>query len=170
MRKKLIKKCKGKIFLFEVFEEKIGKARIIRDVVKAPKAVGILPLINKNKILLIRQFRFAINKEIWEIPAGMLKKGEKPEMGAKRELKEETGYEARKIKEIGGFYFTPGHSTEYMYLFLAEKLKKRKQNLEKGEKIKEVKIFSKKEVLKMIKERKIVDAKTILALFFSGLT
>jgi ADP-ribose pyrophosphatase len=127
-------------------------------------------LIDKDKVILIRQFRFAINKEIWEIPAGMLRKGEKPEVGAKRELKEETGYEARKIKKIGEFYFTPGHSNEYMYLFLTRELKKGEQSLEKGEKIKEVKIFSKKEVLKMIKSRKIVDAKTILALFFSGLT
>jgi ADP-ribose pyrophosphatase len=170
MRKKLIKKCKGNVFLFEVFEEKIGKLKIKRDVVKSHKEVGILPLIDKNKVVLIRQFRFSINKEIWEIPAGMLRKGEKPEKGAKRELKEETGYEARKIKKIGEFYFTPGHSNEYMYLFLARGLKKGEQNLDKGEKIKEVKIFSRKEVLKMVKTRKIVDAKTILALFFSGLT
>jgi len=170
VRKKLIKKCKGKIFVFEVFEEKIGKAKIKRDVVKSPKAVGILPLIDKDKVILIRQFRFAINKEIWEIPAGMLRKGEKPEVGAKRELKEETGYEAKELKKIGEFYLSPGYSTEYMYLFLARGLKKGEQSLEKGEKIKEVKIFSKKEVLKMIKSRKIVDAKTILALFFSGLT
>jgi ADP-ribose pyrophosphatase len=169
VRKKLIKKCKGKIFVFEVFEEKIGKAKIKRDVVKSPKAVGILPLIDKDKVILIRQFRFAINKEIWEIPAGKLDRGEKPEIGAKRELKEETGYEARELKKIGEFYLSPGYSTEYMYLFLARRLKKGEQNLDKGEKIKEVKIFSKKEVLKMIKSRKIVDAKTILALFFFGL-
>jgi ADP-ribose pyrophosphatase len=170
MKKKLLKKCKGNVILFEVFEEKIRKAKIKRDVVKFPKTVGILPLIGKDKIVLIRQFRFPINKEIWEIPAGKLDKGEKPEVGANRELKEETGYEARELKKIGEFYLAPGYSTEYMYLFLARGLNKREQSLEKGEKIEEVKIFSKKEVLKMIKSRKIVDAKTILALFFSGLT
>jgi ADP-ribose pyrophosphatase len=170
VKKKLIKKCKGNVVLFEVFEEEIGKAKIKRDVVKFPKTVGILPLIGKNKIVLIRQFRFPINKEIWEIPAGKLDRGEKPEIGAKRELKEETGYEAKELKKIGEFYLSPGYSTEYMYLFLAKGLKKGEQSLDKGEKIKEVKIFSKKEVLKMIKTRKIVDAKTILALFFSGLT
>jgi ADP-ribose pyrophosphatase len=170
MKKKLIKKCKGNVVLFGVFEEKIGKAKIKRDVVKFPKTVGILPLIGKDKIVLIRQFRFPINKEIWEIPAGKLDRGEKPEIGARRELKEETGYEAKELKKIGEFYLSPGYSTEYMYLFLARGLKKGKQSLDKGEKIKEVKIFSRKEVLKMIKSRKIVDAKTILALFFSGLT
>jgi ADP-ribose pyrophosphatase len=170
VKKKLIKKCKGNVILFEVFEEEIGKAKIKRDVVKFSKTVGILPLIGKDKIVLIRQFRFPINKEIWEIPAGKLDRGEKPEIGAKRELKEETGYEAKELKKIGEFYLSPGYSTEYMYLFLARGLKKGEQSLDKGEKIKEVKIFSKKEVLKMIKTRKIVDAKTILALFFSGLT
>jgi ADP-ribose pyrophosphatase len=170
MKKKLLKKCKGNVVLFEVFEEEIGKAKIKRDVVKFPKTVGILPLIGKDKIVLIREFRFPINKEIWEIPAGKLDRGEKPEIGAKRELKEETGYEAKELKKIGEFYLSPGYSTEYMYLFLATGLKKGEQSLDKGEKIKEVKIFSKKEVLKMIKSRKIVDAKTILALFFSGLT
>jgi ADP-ribose pyrophosphatase len=166
MKKKLLKKCKGNVVLFEVFEEEIGKAKIKRDVVKFPKTVGILPLIGKDKIVLIREFRFPINKEIWEIPAGKLDRGEKPEIGAKRELKEETGYEAKELKKIGEFYLSPGYSTEYMYLFLARGLKKGEQSLDKGEKIKEVKIFSRKEVLKMIKSRKIVDAKTILALFF----
>ena len=170
MKKKLIKKCKGNVVLFEVFEEKTGKMKIKRDVVKFPKTVGILPLIDKDKIILIRQFRFPINKEIWEIPAGKLDKGEKPEVGAKRELEEETGYRTKNLKKIGEFYLSPGYSTEYMYLFLARGLRLGEQNLDKEEKIKEVKIFSKKEVLKMIKERKIVDAKTILALFFSGLT
>jgi ADP-ribose pyrophosphatase len=170
MRKKLIKKCKGNVILFEVFEEKIGEAKVRRDVVNFPKTVGILPLIENDKIVLIRQFRFPIKKEIWEIPAGKLDNGEKPELGAKRELKEETGYQAKELRKIGEFYLSPGYSSEYMYLFLAKGLKKGKQSLDEGEKIKEVKIFSKKEVLKMIKTRKIVDAKTILALFFSGLT
>jgi ADP-ribose pyrophosphatase len=74
------------------------------------------------------------------------------------------------LKKIGEFYLSPGYSTEYMYLFLARGLKKGEQSLDKGEKIKEVKIFSREEMLKMIKARKIVDAKTILTLFFSGLT
>lgn len=170
MKKKLIKKCKGNVILFEVFEERIGKMKVKRDVVNFPKTVGVLPLVGKNKFILIKQFRFPIKKEIWEIPAGILEKGEKPEIGAKRELKEETGYEANELKKIGEIFLTPGYSTEYMYLFLAKGLKKGEQKLDEGEMIKEVKIFSKKEILKMIKNQEIVDGKTILALFFSGLT
>jgi ADP-ribose pyrophosphatase len=105
VRKKLIKKCKGNVVLFEVFEEEMEGEKIKRDVVNFPKTVGILPLIEKDKVILIRQFRSPIKKEIWEIPAGKLDKGEKPEVGAKRELKEETGYEAKELKKIGEFFF-----------------------------------------------------------------
>jgi ADP-ribose pyrophosphatase len=170
MKIKTIKKLKGPTATFKIMKVEIEGEEYEKNFIQFRNTVGILPLIGKDKIVLIRQFRFPINKEIWEIPAGKLEKGEKPEIGAKRELKEETGYEAKNLKKIGEFYLAPGYSTEYMYLFLAQGLKKGEQNLDKGEKIKEVKIFSKKEVLKMIKTRKIVDAKTILALFFSGLT
>jgi ADP-ribose pyrophosphatase len=167
---KIIKKYRGEIIQFEVFEKKDGKEKIKIELVKFPKTVGILPLIEKDKIILIKQFRFPIRKEIWEIPAGKLKPKEKPEIGAKRELREETGYEAKELIKIGEFYLSPGYSTEYMYLFLAKNLKKGKEDLDKEEKIKEVRVFSKKEIEKMIKLRKIVDAKTILALFFLDLT
>jgi ADP-ribose pyrophosphatase len=170
MKIKTIKKLKGPTATFKIIKVEIEGEEYEKNFIQFRNTVGILPLIGKDKIVLIRQFRFPINKEIWEIPAGKLEKGEKPEIGAKRELKEETGYEAKNLKKIGEFYLAPGYSTEYMYLFLAQGLKKGEQNLDKGEKIKEVKIFSKKEVLKMIKTGKIVDAKTILALFFSGLT
>jgi ADP-ribose pyrophosphatase len=170
MKIKTIKKLKGPTATFKIIKVEIKGEEYEKNFIQFRNTVGILPLIEKDKIVLIRQFRFPINKEIWEIPAGKLDKGEKPEIGAKRELKEETGYEARELKKIGEFYLNPGYSTEYMYLFLAKGLKKGKQGLDKGEKIREVKIFSRKEVLKMIKTRKIVDAKTILALFFSGLT
>jgi len=169
VRKKLIKKCKGNVILFEVFEEKIGKIKIKRDVVNFPKTVGILPLVGKNKIVLIKQFRFPIKKEIWEIPAGKLNKGEKPEIGAKRELKEETGYVAKELKKIGEFYLSPGYSTEYMYLFLAKGLKKGKQILDKGEKIEEVKIFFEKRDIKNDKERKNFRCKDNFGPIFFGL-
>jgi ADP-ribose pyrophosphatase len=170
VRIKTIKKLKGPTGTFKIIKVEIDGEECKKNFIQFPNTVGILPLIEKDKIVLIRQFRFPITKEIWEIPAGKLDKREKPEVGAKRELKEETGYEAKELKKIGEFYLSPGYSTEYMYLFLARGLKSGEQKLDKGEKIKEVKIFSKKEVLKMIKSRKIVDAKTILALFFSGLT
>jgi ADP-ribose pyrophosphatase len=83
-----------------------------------------LPLIGKDKIVLIRQFRFPINKEIWEIPAGKLHRDEKPELGARRELKEETGYEAKELKKIGEFYFKPWLFNRIYVLIFSKEVKK----------------------------------------------
>jgi ADP-ribose pyrophosphatase len=157
---------KGKIIDLKKVEAKIGKKKIEKEIacLHLPRSVGILPLIRKDKIVLIKNYRLAAKKEMWEIPAGFLKKNEKPEIGAKRELKEETGFLAKRLKRICQFYFSPGYLREYMIVFKAEKLEKGKQNLEEGEMIKKVKIFSQKEVLKMIKNKKIEDAKTIIAI------
>jgi ADP-ribose pyrophosphatase len=67
--------------------------------------------LERIKLFSLGNLRFPINKEIWEIPAGKLHRGEKPELGARRELKEETGYEAKELKKIGEFYLSPGYST-----------------------------------------------------------
>ena len=161
MNKRLI--YKGREISLELIEGKINKKEIKKAIIIFPKTVAILPLTSKDKIVLVKQYRFPPKKELWEIPAGKLEKGEKPEIGVKRELKEETGFEAGKLEKIREFYLSPGYSTEYMYLFKATSLKKGKQLFDKGEMIKDVKIFKLKEVLEMIKKKKIIDAKTILA-------
>lgn len=166
MRMKLIKKLKGPTATFKIFEVEIGKRKFKKNIVEFSRTVGILPLISKDRIILIRQYRYPLKKEIWEIPAGKLNKNEKPEIGAKRELKEETGFEAKKLEKIAQFYLSPGYSTEYMCLFRATELKRGKQNLDEGEIIEKIKAFSLKEALKMIKKGKIQDAKTIIAILF----
>jgi ADP-ribose pyrophosphatase len=155
---------KGREISLKLIEGKIEKKEIKKEIVVFPKTVAILPFLKKDKIVLVRQYRFPAKKELWEIPAGKLERGERPEMGAKRELKEETGFLARKLEKISEFYLTPGYSTEYMYLFRAAILKEKKQILNEGELIKNVRVFSKKEILEMIKNKKIIDAKTILAI------
>jgi ADP-ribose pyrophosphatase len=167
---------KGKVLLLKKVEIRLNKEKIEKEIAcfHLPRSVGILPLIDKNKIILIRHYRTAARKELWEIPAGFLKRNEKPEVGAKRELKEETGFLAKRLKKIAEFYFSPGYLRECMYLFRATRLKKGKQMLDEGEMIKEVKIFSLKKALGMVKKRKILDAKSIIAIlleaYFSGLT
>jgi len=135
---------KGKILDLRKVEIKSGKEKIEKEIASFhfPLSVGILPVIEKNKIILIKQYRTAAKRELWEIPAGFLKKNEKPKAGAKRELKEETGFSAKKLEKIAEFYFSPGYLRECMYLFRATGLKKGKQMLDEGEMIKEVKIFS----------------------------
>lgn len=166
MKEKLLKKIKGPTAVFKVIEAEIGKKRIKMNVLEFPKAVGILPVLDNGKIILVKQYRFPIKKEIWEIPAGKLRKNEKPELGAKRELEEETGFEAKRLEKIAEFFVSPGYSTEYLYLFRATGLKRGRQNLDEGEIIEKIKEFSLKEALRMIKKREIIDGKTILAIFF----
>lgn len=154
---------KGKELSLNLIVARENQKEIEKEVIVFPKTVAILPLIG-DKIVLIKQYRFPTKKEIWEIPAGKLRKKEKPEIGAKRELKEETGLGAKKLEKIGEFYLSPGYSTEYMYLFRAKSLKKGKQSLDEDEIIKNIKIFNLKEALQMIKRKEIIDAKTILAI------
>ena len=150
----------------KLIEKKILKKKVKAVILDFPKTVGVLPVDESGKIILVKQYRFPAKKELWEIPAGKLKKGEKPELGAKRELKEETGFEAKKLKKMAEYFVSPGYTSEYQYLFVAKDLKKGKQLLEKDEIIKKVKAFSLNEILKMIKEKKIIDAKTILAISY----
>ncbi len=139
-----------------------GKERK-KEIVYFPNTIGVLPVIKRGKVILVKQYRFPAKKELWEIPAGKLDKNEKPETGARRELKEETGFTAGNLEKIGEFYVSPGYLTEYMHLFRADLLKKGNQLLDEGEIINKVKIFDLKEVLKMIENRRIIDVKTILA-------
>jgi ADP-ribose pyrophosphatase len=174
MKSKVIKKYKGPTATFKEVEVKIRGKKIKGNVVEFPRTVAVLPLIEKDKIILVRQYRFPPKKDLWEIPAGRLEKREDPREGAKRELVEETGFSAGKLEKIGEFFITPGYSTEYMYFFKAKKLRKGKQcldeeeliKLDEEELIKEVKEFKLKEALKMIKSGKIQDIKTAFAIFY----
>ena len=119
-------------------------------------------------IALVRQFRYAYHEEIYEIPAGKLNLGEDPMAAAARELSEETGYSADRLKLLTALYPSPGYTNEKIYIYEAEGLHKGEDHLDDGEFL-DVEYFSEQEVLTMIKEGKIKDAKTIAALFLSGL-
>ncbi len=89
------------------------------DIVEHPGAVTILPVDEAGRILFVRQYRHATGKELLELPAGTLNTGEPPEMCARREIREETGFAAESMLKLGEFFLAPGYSTEYMYVFLA---------------------------------------------------
>src|SRR5207249_563268 len=91
-----------------------------RDVVLHPGAVVILPLLDGGRVVLLRNHRHAVGRELWEVPAGTLEPPEPPEACAARELTEETGYRARKWTKLSEFYPSPGVLSEKMYLFAAE--------------------------------------------------
>ena len=93
-----------------------------REIVEHDDCIAIIAIDADDKVLLVKQFRKPVEKELLEIPAGGIDTGENPEAAVSRELREETGYLPRKIERLGGFYSTPGYCTEYLYLYLATDL------------------------------------------------
>jgi len=153
----------GKIFNINKTKFKSGTKIFWRDNIIHPGAVAILPLINKNNIILVNQFRSPTKKYLWEIPAGTLEKKESLINCAKRELEEETGYKTKSIKKIMSFYPCPGYSSEIIHLYKATKLIKTQPNPDEDEEIKS-KIFTRSEIIKLIAANKIKDAKTLIGL------
>jgi len=155
---------KGKKINLEVhhLRDDAGK-RTQREIVVHPGAVVILPFLDDKTIILIRNRRYAIQQILLELPAGTLEHGESPMNCAGRELQEETGYLASRIKPIGNFYSSPGILTERMYAFAAFGLQKTSPVLEEGE---EIEVFSVEfaEAVSMIREGQIQDGKTIATL------
>jgi len=159
----------GEVFrgrVFRVTRDKVaipGKGEVVREIVRHSGAVIIAPLISATEILLINQYRFAAEAELWEIPAGTLEPGESPEQCAARELEEETGYRAGEIQPVLHFYSTPGFCDEFMHLFVARNLTPGRQKLDADESL-EVERFSLDRAREMILTGEIRDAKTIVGL------
>jgi len=93
-----------------------------REVVEHGDCVAVIPLDVDGNVLLVRQFRKPVEKDLLEIPAGCIDPGEEPVATVRREMREETGYLPRKIERLGGFYASPGYCTEYLHLYLATDL------------------------------------------------
>ena len=120
--------------------------------------------VENNKVLLVRQFRYPYGKEIYEIPAGKLEKGEDPKNTAKRELEEEAGYIAKDLKELFKLYPTPGYTDEIIYIYLAENCQKSRINPDEDEFI-TCEFVELEKVCKMIEQGEICDAKTVASIY-----
>lgn len=134
-----------------------------REVIIHSGGVVVVALKDSDTILLVRQFRYPLKQTVLELPAGKLEIGENPDFAAKRELEEETGYSAKTWKSLGFINTTPGICTEKLYLYLAKDLEFVGEHPDDGEIIKSEE-FKIKDVIKMIIDGKINDAKTICAL------
>lgn len=143
-------------------EDDAGK-RTQKEVVAHPGAVVILPFLDDKTILLIRNRRHAIAQILLELPAGTLEKDEAPMNCAGRELLEETGYLATRLKPLLNFYTSPGVLSEKMYAFAAYNLEKAQSALEEGEEI-EVVPTPFADAINMIRFGQIQDGKTIACL------
>lgn len=137
-----------------------------RDIIKHPGACGIIPFIDDNHILLIKQFRKALNKTIYEIPAGKLSLNECPEKCAYRELEEETGYKAGLMRHLGSVAVVPGYCDELIHIYKASNLSLGEKH-EDFDEFTEIEIFHIDTVKNMIKTGEIIDAKTITALAYT---
>lgn len=147
--------------------EETGK-RLTREIVVHNGAVVVLPFLPDGRILLIRNRRYAINQILLELPAGTLEKNEDPINCAGRELLEETGYVASRLKPIGNFFTSPGILTEKMYAYAAYDLEQSHQALEEGEEI-ELQPMDLDEVVQMVGRGEIIDGKTIATiLLYNG--
>ncbi len=144
-------------------EPEEGGPRHRREVCVHPGAVVILPLLDDERVILIRVRRYAVGQSLLELPAGTLEKGELPINCAGRELLEETGYIANKLTPLGSFFTSPGILSERMYGFVATGLEFQGQELEEGEEI-ELVPTPMDDVLDMIRSGAIEDGKTIAAL------
>ena len=135
-----------------------------REIVEHRGASVIIPLLENNHVLLVRQYRYAVGKELLEIPAGTCDVGESPENCAKRELQEETGYTSDDLEKVLECYVAPGYSTEKIYFYLARSLKKAERDPDEDERI-SVEQISLSEAISKVRTGEICDAKTICALF-----
>ena len=149
----------------KVFKDSVelstGK-KSFREVVKHSGGVVILA-VKGDKILLVKQLRYPLKEVMFELPAGKLEIGEDPFEAAKRELEEETGYCANKWTPLGYVYTSPGYSDEKLYLYKAEDLEFTHCHPDEGEII-EAFEYSYEDVLKMVDNGEINDAKTLCAL------
>ncbi len=153
---------KGRIINVRVDSININGRDSIREVVEHSGSVAILPIIN-DSFLLEKQYRYAIDSVLLEIPAGTLEEGEEPEACARRELLEETGYHANKLTYIGSMYLTPGYCTEVMHFFLATDLVFKSRDLDYDEVI-STEFIKIDDAIKMALNGEIKDIKTAYAI------
>ena len=116
----------GKVISLQVDEVELPNGKKAkRELIKHPGAVAIIAITDENKLVLVEQYRKALQRTIVEIPAGKLEKGEEPLECAKRELEEETGYECKSIELVTSFYTSPGFADEIVHVYLATGLTKK---------------------------------------------
>jgi ADP-ribose pyrophosphatase len=154
--------------LFEVRSARLtnsGGESFRRETVVHPGAAAIIPVLPGKRIILVRQYRYATGRELWEIPAGTLEKGERPLACARRELVEETGFRARTFKKLAEFYPCPGYSTERLHLYQATKLTRTPtDSVGEPDEILKVRIFNHYEVRQLLRLGRVQDGKTLIGL------
>jgi len=134
-----------------------------REVIEHHGAVGIVPVMDDGRVILVRQFRYAVGEDLLEIPAGTLHPGEEPAACAARELVEETNHQATRIEKILFTYLAPGYSNEGMHYYLATGLQPCEGQQDEDEHV-EIEIVTMADALGMIENGNVRDAKSVAGL------
>ncbi|MFC1915654.1 NUDIX hydrolase [Chloroflexota bacterium] len=134
-----------------------------REIVEHSACIAIVAINADNNILLVKQFRKPVEKDLLEIPAGAINPGEDPETTVCRELQEETGYLPRRVEKLGGFYSAPGYCSEYLHLYLATDLVPSQLHAEDTEEISLVRVPM-AQIPSLITSGRLCDAKSIAGL------
>jgi ADP-ribose pyrophosphatase len=142
-----------------------GGVRADRDIVVHPGSVVVMPVFEDGRVLLIRQYRHTVGEFLWELVAGRKEPDETPSGAARRELLEETGYTARRLRKLLHIIPTPGFVNEWMWIFAAEGLVEGTAQPEEDEKI-TPRIFTLKQLDSMIRSGRLRDAKSIAGLLY----
>jgi len=137
--------------------------RVQREVVEHPGGVGIVPITRDNKVLMVRQYRYPMEEELLEIPAGKLEGGEDPFECAVRELSEETGCTAGTYVDLGMIYPSPGFCREVLHIYLALDLEYGQMHLDENELL-SVEAIEIDELMDMIMENGLRDAKSVIGI------
>jgi ADP-ribose pyrophosphatase len=138
---------------------------IRRVIIQHRGSAVMMPVDDKNRILLVRQYRLPARQSLWELPAGRVDEGETVLNAAKRELREETGLRGKRWTKLASFFVSPGFLAEKMTVFLVQELTEGETEFMEDERI-EVRWFAVREVDAMIRDGKIIDAKTMVGFLY----
>ena len=165
------KKINGEV-LYDGYVVRLEKDKVLcpnnneayREIVRHSGGAAVLCVTKENKIVLVKQFRYAFNEIMYEIPAGKLEQGEMPQASALRELEEEAGYKALSSEHLITIYPTVGYCSEKIYVYLVTDYEITETNLDENEFVEVVEVTI-EEAVNMIQTGEIKDGKTICAIY-----
>ena len=155
---------RGKVVSLRIEELEFPSRRDVVEIVEHRGAVVIAAQPTRDSIVLVQQYRYPIGKRNWEVPAGSIDPNEGPDACAVRELREETGYTAKRIRRLWSAYSAPGFCTELLHFYAAEDLRAGDRAPDVGEEDMVVKTFTLDEAWAMVERDELPDAKTQIAI------
>ena len=156
----------GKVFAVDRDRVRMpGGREVVLDIIRHPRSVVLLPIPEPGHIILVRQFRYAVNRSLWELPAGSVDPGEQPEQAARRECHEEIGQVPSTVVRLTALFPTPGYCDEEMVFFRVSDLAEGNEPaaVDEDEDI-EARVFTLHDARDMVRRGEIVDMKTVVGL------